>query len=780
MSDLTLATTCHLTLATNSFSTQVQIQGCAKIHVSIDSTMTPHTANARARVRNFSQALRRHWPSAAVFMACVAFAWLVTLSVDRSMRQSVRENATRDAVDYGHRLQQGLDSYVGFGRNLAAFVEHVPELDARSFDRYIGSLDMPDAYPGLDSAGYVAHAKQGDDHYRLRLAYPRNAMPPGGLDNDFSAIPARWEAMQRARDSGHAVVIEQNKAPASRESVILLFPVYDRDVPVSTVEQRRRAVRGFVFLKFHFSGVIERVMGPHFKNLFDLEIYDGALQRDAIVYDGDDAPHALSATESLSSVYQQKMMMADRMWTLVFFPKDRYVERYHRPPKDLMLLVGLCIGAFAAWLMAQWRRRQRMRAALIEQGHRFEAIFENFPSAVFSLDLQRRLANVNANGLATFGRSREELVGMPIEPLLLPENIERFRERFDDVVKGNSVTYESALLNGAGERIETAVIMIPVTSEGMMTGVLGVIQNVTERKHAEWQLKDSRNMLQLVIDHIPQRVFWKNTALTYIGGNGAFCGDAGLSDPEQLFGKNDFEMAWSANAEAYRKDDMEVMRTGVARINYEEHQDRQDGVGWLRTSKIPISDENGAIVGILGVYEDITERKVLEHKLEILAHYDSLTGLVSRAFFRSHVEQAVLRSRRHGSRVALMYLDLDKFKLINDTYGHASGDELLVQFATRIKLAVREIDVVGRLGGDEFALLMEDVPDEHAPRVVAEKIVQGMRTLFAIGSQQLQVSTSVGVAMLTPGMTVDALVAKADEAMYAAKRAGRNRFAVAA
>jgi diguanylate cyclase (GGDEF)-like protein len=126
-----------------------------------------------------------------------------------------------------------------------------------------------------------------------------------------------------------------------------------------------------------------------------------------------------------------------------------------------------------------------------------------------------------------------------------------------------------------------------------------------------------------------------------------------------------------------------------------------------------------------------------------------------------------------------MYLDLDKFKSINDTYGHAAGDELLVQFAGRIKAAVREMDVVGRLGGDEFALLMEDLPGEEAALLVAEKIVQGMRAEFRIGSHVLQVSTSVGVAILTPGMTVDALIAKADEAMYAAKRGGRNRFAIA-
>jgi diguanylate cyclase (GGDEF)-like protein/PAS domain S-box-containing protein len=744
--------------------------------------VTTYKTNPQGPARKLFRAVLQHRFVAGVFLVFAAITCGVTIAVDHGIRQSLRENAMRDAADYERRFRQGIDSYVAFGRNLAAFVEHAPDLDARGFNRYIGSVDVFHAYPGLDRVGYVARAGQGDDHYRVRLVHPGDEIAPKLLNSDFSTIPARWEAMQRARDSGHPVVTARHEGfygPALRESVVLLVPVYDPAAVANTVEQRRRAVRGFVFLKFDIGDVVERVMGPHFKNLFDLEIYDGVLRRDAIIYDGDSAPHALSATPVLSNVHQQKMMVADRVWNLVFFPKDRYFERYPRTPKELMFLVGLSIGGCAAWLMTQWRRRQRRRAVLIEQGHRFEAIFENYPSAVFSLDLRRRFANANATALATFGRSREELLGRPIEPLLMPENIERFRERFDEAVKGNSVTYESSLLNGMGERIETAVIMIPVTSKGGVSGVLGVIQNVTERKHAEWQLKSSRNMLQLVIDHIPQRVFWKNTELVYIGCNGAFCSDAGMDNPEQLLGKTDFEMAWSTDAEAYRKDDMEVMRAGVPRINYEERQHRPDGDSWLRTSKIPISNEDGAIVGILGLYEDITERKALEHKLEMLAHYDSLTGLASRASFQDRVEQAVARCRRHDSRLALMYLDLDKFKSINDTYGHAAGDELLVQFGARIKLAVREMDVVGRLGGDEFALLMEDVPDEHAALVVAEKIVQGMGAQFAIGDKQLQVSTSVGVAMLAPGMTVDALLAKADEAMYAAKHAGRNGFAVA-
>jgi diguanylate cyclase (GGDEF)-like protein/PAS domain S-box-containing protein len=322
--------------------------------------------------------------------------------------------------------------------------------------------------------------------------------------------------------------------------------------------------------------------------------------------------------------------------------------------------------------------------------------------------------------------------------------------------------------------------MIPVTVDGTITSVLGVAQNVTERKFAEWQLEASRNMLQLVINHIPQRVFWKNTELVYLGCNDAFCKDAGLDHPEQIIGKTDFELAWRADAELYRQGDFGVINSGASIINFEEPQHRGGDTNWLRTSKIPISDMNGKTVAVLGVYEDITERKALEQKLQSMAHYDSLTGLANRAFFYSHVDQAVLRSRRHESSfLALMYLDLDKFKSINDTYGHAVGDALLKAFSARIKRTVRAIDMVSRLGGDEFALLLEDLPDQQAATAIAEKIIGEMQAVFQIHHNALQVSTSIGIALLETRMTAAELIDKADAAMYQAKKAGRNRCQMA-
>jgi diguanylate cyclase (GGDEF)-like protein/PAS domain S-box-containing protein len=307
--------------------------------------------------------------------------------------------------------------------------------------------------------------------------------------------------------------------------------------------------------------------------------------------------------------------------------------------------------------------------------------------------------------------------------------------------------------------------------------VLGIAQNITERKLAEWKLRDSRQMLQLVIDNIPQRVFWKNTELDFLGCNKAFCEDAGVTHPDETIGKTDYDFPWKAKAESYQRADRETMQSGIAEINYEEPQPWKDGSEyWLRTSKIPLTNSEGQTIGILGMYEDITERKQLEHKLEQMAHYDSLTGLPNRAFFYEQLQQAIRRSKRHGSVLALMYFDIDKFKHINDTYGHDVGDAAIAEFAKRVKSTVREIDIVGRLGGDEFCLIVEDLSSDQAAEAVATKLIEAVQLTFQIREMALRISTSIGIAFHQPGMAADELINKADHAMYIAKQSGRNRF----
>jgi diguanylate cyclase (GGDEF)-like protein/PAS domain S-box-containing protein len=179
------------------------------------------------------------------------------------------------------------------------------------------------------------------------------------------------------------------------------------------------------------------------------------------------------------------------------------------------------------------------------------------------------------------------------------------------------------------------------------------------------------------------------------------------------------------------------------------------------------------------VFRDITERKAAEQRLAQLALHDPLTGLPNRANFEQHLADALARRRRSGGQLALMVLDVDHFKKVNDSLGHAAGDLLLIAFAQRLQGALREIDLVARLGGDEFTLVVEGLKDSGDAVAVADKVIATMRDPIDVDGQALSISTSIGIALHREGDTAQTLMQRADKAMYQAKRAGRARYRLA-
>lgn len=172
------------------------------------------------------------------------------------------------------------------------------------------------------------------------------------------------------------------------------------------------------------------------------------------------------------------------------------------------------------------------------------------------------------------------------------------------------------------------------------------------------------------------------------------------------------------------------------------------------------------------------ERKRAETRLTYLAHHDQLTGLVNRASLRERLGRALNRAERGERRVALLFMDLDRFKQINDTFGHEVGDRLLLDFAHRLRSCARPGDTMGRLGGDEFALVVENVETGEAAEEVARAILHALKDPFALGAVTQRVTTSIGIAISTPGDDVETLLERADEAMYRAKRAGRGTYSL--
>jgi diguanylate cyclase (GGDEF)-like protein/PAS domain S-box-containing protein len=750
------------------------------------------------------RSLLKDGPALAVFIICLLVTAVSILLDKQHDQKRILEHANQDAAGFQRVLQEGANSYVRFNRYIASLFSTFGSITPDDFDKYIRHINALEARPALKYIEYVPSVSIGDlakfkkEARKIFPAYEIQAMRPGsdfiypllyGYPNDnrigrlrgfdSSSIPERWEAMQRARDSGKSIVTARHPYigdPSYKGMIIIATPIYATNGALETIAQRRAALSGFIFSAFVVNEVITRVIGESFQNLFDLEIYDGVVAPDATLYDLDKTP-LVPDRHTYSIARQENVDFAGRNWLLFFYPKQPYFDKYRNHHTLLILVSGIVISFALAFLTSKWQRRRHTKRLQIEQGQRFQAVFENHPSAVYSLDLQRRFINVNTKATEEFEIDKDKLIGLSVEQLIAPENREKAKQLFEEVLSGNAVTYDNTVVTGTGKRIAVNVALIPVSVEGKINSVLGIAQNITERRLAEWKLQESRQMLQLVIDNIPQRVFWKDAELHFMGCNKAFCKDAQVTHPDEMIGKTDYDFPWRAQAESYRRDDMETIRWGVPKINYEEPQPRVDGGQyWLRTSKIPLTNSIGETIGILGLYEDITDRKLAEQKLAQMAHYDSLTGLPNRAYFYDQLGQAINRSKRSNSLLGLMYFDIDKFKSINDTYGHDIGDAVIVQFAKRVKNAVREVDIVARLGGDEFCMIVEDLPAKEAVEAIATKLIEAMRQILQAGPITLQITTSIGIAFYAPGMAADEFVRSADHAMYRAKQAGRNRF----
>ncbi|OGS85660.1 MAG: hypothetical protein A2061_05430 [Gallionellales bacterium GWA2_59_43] len=332
---------------------------------------------------------------------------------------------------------------------------------------------------------------------------------------------------------------------------------------------------------------------------------------------------------------------------------------------------------------------------------------------------------------------------------------------------------------GADEFVELAQSINAMTDK-LQAFTRKLEAEIGERKHAEAALQKSNELLQTVIENVPARIFWKDWTLHYIGCNTHFAQDAGYSRPDMIIGKTDFDMGWKAQAELYRSDDKATMDSGTSKLDYEEPQTTPDGnMIWLRTSKVPLRDENNLVIGVLGIYQDITKQRTVEEQIRHLAHFDPLTDLPNRTLFSDRLQQALATARRDKSHLALMFVDLDKFKQVNDRLGHYIGDLLLKEVAKRMQGCVRESDTVARIGGDEFVVLLPSIETAQDAAVVAEKIREAIDRDFVLSGEELLMSVSIGVAVYPEhGKDEHQLAKNADIAMYHAKKGGRNNVMI--
>ena len=310
--------------------------------------------------------------------------------------------------------------------------------------------------------------------------------------------------------------------------------------------------------------------------------------------------------------------------------------------------------------------------------------------------------------------------------------------------------------------------------------------DISELKIAEETLQSQVGLLQNIIDTVPVRIYWKDREGKYLGANQLFLEDAQLDSDERLIGKTDFELHLNnGEARRHREEDLRVINSGSSKLHYQESQINSEGQSRvLSRSKVPMVNAKGEITGILGAYEDITSRLEIEEtvlqqqeELHYQANYDHLTGLPNRALLKDRIEHAIYKSKRNMTEFAVLFLDLDQFKQINDSMGHAFGDKVLQKIAERFRAVVRESDTLARLGGDEFTIVMEEFSHLNEITTLAQKLIDDARKSLVVEGQQYYMTTSIGISLYPrDAKDEEQLLKCADAAMYRAKDSGRDNY----
>ncbi len=287
-----------------------------------------------------------------------------------------------------------------------------------------------------------------------------------------------------------------------------------------------------------------------------------------------------------------------------------------------------------------------------------------------------------------------------------------------------------------------------------------------------------RDLLEAFLEHIPDNVYFKDRNSRFLRVNKAMASYFGLEDPRQAINKTDADMFSRDHAVEAREGEQEIMRTGEPILGIEEKETWPDGhESWVLTTKLPLKDRGGRIIGTMGISHNITERKQADERIRYMALHDALTGLPNRTLLADRLSQAITLARRNGNNVAVLMLDLDRFKTVNDSLGHHIGDCLLEMTAKRLKSCLRESDIVARWGGDEFVVGLQEVHDVKSVEQIARKILSNLGEPFLIEGHRLQIGASIGICQYpVDGENPEALLEIAVAAMYESKKRGRGIY----
>lgn len=766
----------------------------------------------------------------------IALGVLITLFASLQVKQITEKAALKHfsliADQATAKVAERLGDYALVLRGAAGLLEAAGDITHDDWSHYVQTLKAAQNFTGhlgvhftqlLAPEELKRHIKQvrneGFPNYRVwpmaeRDTYtaivfiaPFEGRNIKALGYDMFSEAARRAAMIQARDTGQAALsskiqLKIEGAEDIQAGSIMYVPVYQADTVIDTKEQRQQALIGWTHAAYRMDDMMQGVLHDlQYGNEagIDLYLYDGGeVNEQQLLHRSNNSPPLPP-----SMFFQERAINFNgHQWLLTFDYQNphhiiSYTSSWLTLGGGLLLtfLLFFLVHSIAstrshALLLAKQltrkveRREQELKVAL----ERLQTVASRVPGMVY----EYRLYPDNTDCFPYASEGIQKIYR------LSPAQVKNDASLIHTLIHPNDVaTVQSSTAYSAKNltpwRQEFRVCFAdgtqhwlfgdssPHPEEDGSISWYGVMTDITQQKKIELALR-AANQLTLrfrnALDQVQACIFMKDTESRYTYANRAMLELLNCSAPA-LLGTQGEHCFSTERLTLFNQSDKETLSGQAKKSEFVINREAAEPATFLEV-KTPIYDEedDSQIVGLLGIATDITELKNNEYKLQRLAHYDPLTKLPNRVLLADRLQQAMRQVRRLQGSLVVIYLDLDGFKQINDNYGHAVGDQLLIELASRMQAVIRKGDTLSRIGGDEFVAILLNVANLEDSVILCERLLAAAAKPVYIDQERLQVSASLGVSSYPQPeeLDPDQLIRQADQAMYQAKLAGKARY----
>lgn len=766
--------------------------------------------------RNEQRPSCRWWLSWALPVLTLLVTGLMSTWVWHADRARLQNAARADfesaAANIVHVLETRMTNYRQLLLSGRGLFDASEDVSREEWQQYVSGQGLEKNFPGLlgiSWARWVTKAgresliqttrRQGVPDFDIRpagkraghvvtlLVEPMTEEASRAIGYDMYSEAHRRLAMDRARDTGEPalsslVYLTVDEPTRLRKAVMLYVPVYKGNVYPHSITTRRAALEGFINAAIRIEDLMQAVFSEN--GHVGIEIFDGVVADPLHLLFSSQLP---GGNDAAAFVIEKRLEIDGRVWTLRLrsLPLNALTARTVRV--DLLLgagwLLAAVLAALVAVLMHMRLRAEKLAVQMSEKArrsaHDMRIIMDHMPAIICYIDGDGTIRYANRRYSEWTGRDGGNK-GRQVPVIeLIPASVRSLHlEALDRAMTGEPQRYEG--LAAEGRMVDVSII--PDRGATHVEGVFVFASDISERKRMEASLHAEKERAEvtlrsigdavLVVD-IDGRVSYLNpiaeTMVEWSSINA--CGRhvdevlsliAGNSGSQRRL--NPLALAMGEDRELGVSMDTVLVSRGGRRLAVEH-------------SAAPIHDDQGRVVGGVIVFRDVSEARAMALRMTYLAQHDHLTDLPNRTLLQDRLAQAMIAVQRSGGSIGLLFIDLDRFKHINDSLGHAVGDRLLQQVARRLVATVRDDDTVSRQGGDEFVVLLMRLNDPRDAAWVAQKILRTLADPFRVDEHELHIGASIGISLYPEdGDDLRDLMKQADTAMYHAKNSGRGCY----